>query len=316
MAFMLKQRIALSASKEYILVNYISVKGYYEQPVRQLLGYKIKINKILMFDHKEPPKEYHLRINDKIVPYNDLDKILDKKAGDVNNFAMIFENTIGVEPEAKSKFVFRLKNTRLMGKLMVQPLEEPITIPESSEIVMDVSVGEVEGAGLANVPLPAVPIEVKEQNAAILRQAYDDFLAGNYPFEKIRTEEDIERAYNNKKIFVIEKDKLHMKGVVVIGHEGLFIIKRGTEYYYPWSEIKQVHWGWITHGFGLSHPAKRFTVKIHDWNDKKVLYFTPGKYSQKEFKVKLLVAGPAALKSARIFESLFQKYWKPKTFSY
>jgi len=316
MAFMLKQRISLSASKEYILVNFIAIRGYHDKPVRQLAGYKIKINKTLMYDHEAPPQPYHLRINGKIIPYNDLDKILDKTAGDVKDFAMIFENTIGVEPDVKTKFSYSEKNTKLMGKLVAHPLMEKITIPQSSEIVMDVSVGEVAGAGLANIPLPAVPIEVKEQNMAILRQAYEDYLAGNYSFEKIRTEEDIERAYNNKKIFVIEKDKMHMKGVVVIGHEGLYFIKRGKEHYYPWSEIKQVQWGWITHGTGLSHPARRFTVKIHDWNDKKVLFFTPGKYSQKEFKLKLLVAGPAALKEARIFESLFQKYWKPEVYKF
>lgn len=314
MAFMLKQRISLSASKEYIIVNFIAIRGYHDKPVRQLAGYKIKINKTLMYDHKAPPQVYHLRINGKIIPYNDLDKILDKPAGDVNDFAMILENTIGVEPDVKTKFSYSEKNTKLMGKLVAYPLLEPITIPQSSEVVMDVSVGDVAGAGLANVPLPAVPIEIKEQNAAILRQAYEDYLAGNYPFEKIRTEEDIERAYNNKKIFVIEKDKLHMKGVVVIGHEGLYFIKRGKEHYYPWSEIKQVHWGWIHHGTGTQ--GRRFTVKVHDWNDNKIFQFTPGKYSQNEFKLKLVVAGPAALKSARIYESLFQKYWKPEVYKF
>jgi len=308
---MLKQRFALKASNEYILIDYISLKGFYDLPVRQLVGYKIKVNKILMFDRKAPAKDYHLRINGKIVPYSDVDKILDKKAGDINDFAVIFANTIGVEPGGKTKFSYSEKNTRLMGKLAVYPLEETITIPQSSEIVMDVSVGEVAGAGLANRPLPPVPIEIKEQNMAILKEAYEDFLDGNYPFEKIRTEEDIERAYNNKKIFVFEKKIIHTKGVVVIGHEGLYYIKRGTEYYYPWAEIKNIRWGWMMHG----REARRFCVTISDWDDK-ILKFSPGRYKMKEIKIKILVAGPAALKSARIYESLFQKYWKPDVYKF
>lgn len=305
MAYMLKQRFALKASNKYILIDYISKKGFFDQPVRQFVSCKIKLNKTLIFDHEAPPQEYHLRINGKIVPYNDLDKILDRKAGDISDFAVILANTIDLQPEGKSKFNFSEKNTKLMGKLVVQPLEETITIPQSSEIGEDVSVGDMAGAGLANQPLPTIPIEVREKNMKILKEAYKKYLDGNYIFEKINSDADIEMAYNNKKVFVLEKKEIYPKGVIVIGNEGFYYIKKGNEFYYPWAEIKNVVWGLTTHG-----RAKRFIVKIIHW-DGSLFKFKPGKYKTKEFAVDVLAVGPAALESARIYETLFKKYWKP-----
>jgi len=201
---------------------YLSKKGFFDKSVRVLICCKFKVKGNLIYNQKQPPQEYHLRINGKIVPYNDLDTILDRNAGLISDLVLIFTNTLGLEPGEKSKFTFTGKGSKMMDKLVVQPIDERITIPQSSEIGEDVSVVETAGTGLVNQPPPPIPLEIREKNKKILKEAYENYLDGKYPFEKIKLEADIENAYNSKKIFVIKK---HIsKGVVVVGQQPPFLI--------------------------------------------------------------------------------------------
>ena len=84
MAYLLKNQFALKASNEYILIDYISKKGFYDQSVRVFVCCKFKIKGNLFFNLEQPPQEYHLRINGNIVPYNEVDKILDRNAGEIH----------------------------------------------------------------------------------------------------------------------------------------------------------------------------------------------------------------------------------------
>lgn len=133
----------------------------------------------------------------------------------------------------------------------------------------------------------------------ILKEAYKNYLDGNYPFEKIKSEENIEEAYNNKKIFVIQKQLT--KGVVVVGQEGFYYIRKGEQYYFPWPEIKNITMGRLLHG-----RKHRIVVNIILWNDE-YFRFIPGKYDQSEFPVKIT----GNLKGPKVYQTLFRKYWKP-----
>lgn len=300
MAYLLKNQFALKASDEYILIDYISKKGFFDKSVRALICCKFKVKGTLIYDQKQPPQEYYLRINGKIVPYNDLDTIMDKKAGEISDLVLIFKNDLGLEPGEKSKFTFSGKGSKMMGKLVVQSINETINIPVSSEIGKDVSSVETVGTGLVNQPPPSIPIEIREQNMKILKEAYENYLDGKYPFEKIKSEADFEEAYNNKKIFVIKK---HIKkDAVVVGQEGFYYIRKGEEYYYPWPEIKNIAWGRLLHG-----RKKRIVVNVMFWDDT-FFRFIPGKYDQSEFPVDLTTIG---MKGIKIYETLFRKYWKP-----
>lgn len=299
MAYLLKNQFALKASNEYILIDYISKKGFYDQTVRVFVCCKFKVKGNLIFNLKQPPQEYHLRINGNIVPYNEVDKILDRNAGEISDFALIFANTIGLKPGEKSKFTFAGKGAKLMGKLVVQPLEETITIPSSSEIEEDVHVGETAEVGLANQPPLPIPLDIRENNMKILKEAYKNYLDGKYPFEKIKSEAGIEEAYNNKKIFVIKKQLT--RDVVVVGQEGLYYIRKGEEYYFPWPEIKNITISRLLHG-----RKHRIVVNIIFWNEE-YFRFIPGKYDQSEFPIKIT----GNLKGPKVFQTLFRKYWKP-----
>ncbi|MFX1478991.1 MAG: hypothetical protein ACFFCI_12740 [Promethearchaeota archaeon] len=96
----------------------------------------------MIYNQKEPPQEYLLRINGKIVPFKDLDTILDKKAGEISDLVLIFTNSLGLQLGEKSKFTFSGKGSKMMGKLVVQPIDKAIAIPVSSEIGEDVSSAE------------------------------------------------------------------------------------------------------------------------------------------------------------------------------
>lgn len=299
MAYLLKNQFALKASNEYILIDYISKKGFYDQTVRVFVCCKFKVKGNLFFNLEQPPQEYHLRINGKIVPYNEVDKILDRNAGEISDFALIFANTIGLKPGEKSKFTFTGKGAKLMGKLVVQPLEETITIPSSSEIGEDVHVGETAEVGLVNQPPPPISLDIRENNMKILKEAYKNYLDGKYPFEKIKSEANIEEAYNNKKIFVIKKQ---LTGdVIVVGQEGLYYIQKGEEYYFPWPEIKNITMSRLLHG-----RKRRIVVNLIFWNEE-YFRFIPGKYDQSEFPTKIT----GNLKGPKVFQTLFRKYWKP-----
>lgn len=302
MAYQIKNQFALKASNEYILIDHIAKRGFFDKSVRYLICCKVKVKGNLIFDQKQPPQDYHLKINGKIVPYNDLDKILDRKAGEINDLALIIKNTINLEPGEKCKFSFSGKVSKLMGKLVVQPLNEKISIPQSSEIGEDVSVVETVRTGLVNQPPPPIPIEIREKNMKILKQAYENYLNGKYPFKTVETDADIEEAYNKKKIFVIKK---HISNdVVVVGQEGFYYIRKGEEYYYPWLEIKNIAWGTIP----KKYKVRRGVINIMFWNDS-YFRFLPGKYDQSEFAVNITIT--TGIKILKKYESLFRKYWKP-----
>ena len=302
MAYHIKNQFALKASNEYILIDHISKRGFFDKSVRDLTCCKVKVKGNLIFDQKQSPQEYHLIINRKIVPYNDLDKILDRTAGEISDLALIFKNTIGLEPGEKCKFSFSGKGSKLMGKLVVQPLNEEITIPQSSEIGEDVSVVETAKTGLINQPPPSIPIEIREKNMKILKEAYENYLNGNYPFKTVEKDADIEEAYNNKKIFVIKKNMSN--DAVVVGQEGFYYIRKGEEYYYPWPEIKNIAWGTIP----KKHKVRRGVINITFWNDS-YFRFLPGKYDQSEFAVNITIT--TSMKILKMYEKLFRKYWKP-----
>lgn len=299
MSYMLKRNFAIKASKEFILIDYISKRGFYDRSLKDYACCKIKVKGNLIFNIKQPPQEYHMRINGKIVPYNDVDKFLDQKAGEISDFALIFPNSIGVVPGEKSKVTVTGKTSKLIGKLVVQPIEETITIPQSSEIGEAVAVGDTVDSGLASQPPPPIPIELREKNMKILKEAYNNFLAGKYSKTKIKKEADIDKAYNNRKIFVLKK---HIKkDVVVFGQEGFYYIRKDKEYYYPWTEVKNITVSRSTHGFGV-HGARVMLTSLIFWNDT-YFRFKPGKYDKSEFAS--IRMGP------KLFLKLFRKYWKP-----
>jgi hypothetical protein len=292
---MLKSNFAIEASNEFILIDYISKRGFYDKSLREYACCKIKVKGNLIFNIKQPPQEYHMRINGKIVPYNDVDKILDQNAGEIRDFALIFANSIGVVPGEKSKVTVTGKTTKLIGKLVVKPIEETITIPQSSEIGEAVAVGDIADSGLVSQPPPPIPIELREKNMKILKEAYNDFLASKYSKTKIKKDADIDKAYNNKKIFVLKK---HIsENCVVIGQEGFYYIRKGKEYYYPWTEVKNIHYGRVYAGRKM-----RMVTSVLFWNDTH-FKFVAAKYDQSEF---------ASIKmGSKLFLKLFRKYWKP-----
>lgn len=153
-----------------------------------------------------------------------------------------------------------------------------------------------------------------------LEKVYEDYIKGNYKFDAIEEEKDIEEAISKNQYYVLEPTKRSLrKGFIVLGREGLYFRKPKQEpKYVPWPEIKGIY---HEHQFDPDmDPDVKVTWSGHRPGYHITLHFANGKinriYSHR-YKRGLInyeiAVGSKGFLQANLFWRLFFLYWQSQT---